>query len=84
MHRRMQDSGTVEISNPMFLKDEGDEDHSEPSLIFDSDKVILQNNTPACEKFLIVGIYFSGTSSRHKFCKSSLRDNVQGRRNEYL
>jgi hypothetical protein len=40
MHRRMQDSGTVEISNPMFLKDDGDDDHaSEPSLIFDSDKV---------------------------------------------
>jgi len=40
MHRRMQDSGTVEISNPMFLKDDVDEDHaSEPSLIFDSDKV---------------------------------------------
>jgi len=43
MHMRMQDSGTVEISNPMFLKDEGDDDHaSEPSLIFDSDKVLLQ------------------------------------------
>ncbi|XP_021948531.2 low-density lipoprotein receptor-related protein 1 isoform X4 [Folsomia candida] len=43
MHMRMQDSGTVEITNPMFLKDEGDEDHtSEPSLIFDSDKVLLQ------------------------------------------
>jgi len=40
MHMRMQDSGTVEINNPMFLKDEGDDYHvSEPSLIFDSDKV---------------------------------------------
>lgn len=40
MHVRMHDAGTVEINNPMFLKEEGDEDHaSEPSLIFDSDKV---------------------------------------------
>ncbi|CAG7828356.1 unnamed protein product [Allacma fusca] len=43
MHVRMHDNGTVEINNPMFLKEEGDEDHgSEPSLIFDSDKVLLQ------------------------------------------
>lgn len=42
MHVRMHDAGTVEINNPMFLKEEGDEDHaSEPSLIFDSDKVSL-------------------------------------------
>ena len=42
MHVRMHDNGTVEINNPMFLKEEGDEDHgSEPSLIFDSDKVQL-------------------------------------------
>jgi len=40
MHVRMQDNGTVEINNPMFLKEEnGDHNSSEPSLIFDSDKV---------------------------------------------
>lgn len=50
MHVRMHDAGTVEINNPMFLKEEGDEDHaSEPSLIFDSDKVTEVAN---CTQYL--------------------------------
>ena len=53
MHVRMNDNGTVEIHNPMFLKEDADEDHhgSEPSLIFDSDKVLLQGTNPVYDVY---------------------------------
>ena len=73
MHVRMQSQENVEISNPMYLREDADEDVEpmEPSFVLASNKV----DVSCCGHLDVIdfSLWFPG----HQLCKSCLRVHVQ-------